>query len=89
MDVDGALRARRPTTRACPDWTERRTHLAGALGAAIGTRFLAAGWVVRHPAGRGLSTTDSGRELLRDAWGIEPGDLVGEADAAGGAGPAP
>ncbi|MFF5720761.1 ArsR/SmtB family transcription factor [Streptomyces buecherae] len=71
VDVDGALRARRPTTRACPDWTERRTHLAGALGAAVGTRFLAAGWVVRHPSGRGLNTTDSGRELLRETWGIE------------------
>ncbi|MFF8961021.1 ArsR/SmtB family transcription factor [Streptomyces sp. NPDC014894] len=71
VDVDGAIRARRPTTRACLDWTERRAHLAGALGAAVGDRFLRAGWVVRHLSGRGLSVTGSGRELIGGSWGID------------------
>jgi DNA-binding transcriptional ArsR family regulator len=70
VDVDGAVTARRATTRACLDWTERRPHLAGALGSAIGSRFLDAGWVVRHRSGRGLDVTDSGRRLVREAWGI-------------------
>lgn len=74
VDVDGAVRARRATTRACPDWTERRAHLAGALGAAVGRRFLEAGWVVRHRSGRGLNVTESGHDLVRGAWGI---DLAG------------
>lgn len=77
VDVDGAIRARRPTIRACLDWTERRSHLAGALGAAVGRRFLEAGWVVRHRTGRGLRTTESGRELARTAWGIELTDEAG------------
>lgn len=76
VDVDDAVRARRPTTRACLDWTERRTHLAGALGVAVGHRFLQAGWVVRHPTGRGLTVTPAGGALLRDAWSI---DLTEEA----------
>jgi DNA-binding transcriptional ArsR family regulator len=70
VDVDGALTARRTTTRACLDWTERRPHLAGALGAAVGTRFLEAGWVVRHRSGRGLDVTAAGRDLVAEEWGV-------------------
>ncbi|WP_242504420.1 ArsR/SmtB family transcription factor [Promicromonospora panici] len=76
VDVDGAVTSRRATTRACLDWTERRPHLAGALGAAVGARFLDAGWVVRHRSGRGLDVTDSGRRLVRDAWGINLADAA-------------
>ncbi|RFU87836.1 ArsR family transcriptional regulator [Streptomyces triticagri] len=71
VDVDGAIAARRPTTRVCLDWTERRDHLAGALGAAVGRRFLAAGWVVRHASGRGLDVTDAGRAFVRRTWGVD------------------
>jgi DNA-binding transcriptional ArsR family regulator len=74
VDVDGAIHARRPTTRGCLDWTERRAHLAGSLGAAVGRQFLEAGWVVRHRSGRGLNVTQSGHDLVREAWGI---DLAG------------
>jgi DNA-binding transcriptional ArsR family regulator len=76
VDVDGAVTARRATTRACLDWTERRPHLAGALGSVIGARFLDAGWVVRHRSGRGLDVTDSGHRLVRDAWGINLADAA-------------
>lgn len=71
VDVDGAVQARRATTRACLDWTERRPHLAGALGAAVGSRFLEAGWVVRHRSGRGLDVTQAGHAFIREAWGID------------------
>ncbi|WP_402375092.1 ArsR/SmtB family transcription factor [Isoptericola rhizosphaerae] len=74
FDVDGAVAARRPTTRACLDWTERRPHLAGALGAAVGRRFLEAGWVVRHRSGRGLDLTEVGTAMLREAWGVTLAD---------------
>jgi DNA-binding transcriptional ArsR family regulator len=76
VDVDGAVTARRATTRVCPDWTERRPHLAGALGSAVGTRFLDAGWVVRHRSGRGLDVTPAGRTLVREAWGIDLTDAA-------------
>ncbi|MEV0953990.1 winged helix-turn-helix domain-containing protein [Promicromonospora sp. NPDC050249] len=75
VDVDGAVSGRRPTTRACLDWTERRPHLAGALGSAVGTRFLAAGWVTRHRSGRGLDVTEAGRALVRESWGIDLADV--------------
>jgi DNA-binding transcriptional ArsR family regulator len=71
VDVDGAVSARRATTRACLDWTERRPHLAGALGSAIGTRFLEAEWVTRHRSGRGLDVTATGRAVVRETWGLE------------------
>ncbi|MFD6135936.1 ArsR/SmtB family transcription factor [Isoptericola sp. NPDC060257] len=70
VDVDAAAAARRPTTRACLDWTERRVHLAGALGAAVGARFLDAGWVART-SGRGLRLTSDGRDVVRATWGVE------------------
>ncbi|MDT0422576.1 MULTISPECIES: ArsR/SmtB family transcription factor [Streptomyces] len=71
VDVEAARTARRPTVRSCADWTERRPHLAGALGAAVGARFLAAGWVERHRTDRGLTVTPAGRALLADRWGID------------------
>ncbi|GGX59388.1 transcriptional regulator [Streptomyces minutiscleroticus] len=71
VDVDAAVEARRATTRACLDWTERRPHLAGALGAAVGRRFLEAGWVVRHGSGRGLDVTRAGHAFVRREWGID------------------
>ncbi|WP_460887217.1 ArsR/SmtB family transcription factor [Promicromonospora xylanilytica] len=74
VDVDGAVAARRATTRACLDWTERRPHLAGALGSAVGSRFLSAGWVTRHRPGRGLDVTPAGHELLRATWGVDLAD---------------
>lgn len=76
VDVDGAVAARRPTTRACLDWTERRPHLAGALGSAVGSRFLDAGWVTRHRSGRGLDVTESGRALIRQTWAVDLADTA-------------
>jgi hypothetical protein len=45
-------------------------HLAGALGSAVGTRFLEAGWVTRHRSGRGLTVTAAGRAVVRETWAI-------------------
>jgi DNA-binding transcriptional ArsR family regulator len=46
---------RRPLVRGCLDWTQRRPHVAGALGAHLLTVALEAGWVQRVPHGRGLT----------------------------------
>jgi DNA-binding transcriptional ArsR family regulator len=60
-----ALRAgRRPFARACLDWSERRHHLAGSLGAALLERFLASGWVVRLAESRAVRLTLKGRRAL-------------------------
>jgi DNA-binding transcriptional ArsR family regulator len=52
-----ALNPRRPLARPCTDWTERRPHLAGALGAALLTAMLDRGWLRRRPDGRALNVT--------------------------------
>lgn len=63
---------RRPLCRACLDWSERRYHLAGRVGAALLSRSLDLGWVQRVPAGRTLLVTKAGqlgyREQFGDAW---------------------
>src|SRR4051794_975673 len=45
-------RTGRPLTRACLDWTERRHHLAGSLGAALLDGLVGRGWLVRTERGR-------------------------------------
>jgi DNA-binding transcriptional ArsR family regulator len=65
-----AKRTRRPLARACLDWSERRYHVAGAIGAALVDRFLAAGWVERKRSTRALKVTDAGRRALRAHFDI-------------------
>jgi DNA-binding transcriptional ArsR family regulator len=57
-------RGRRPFARGCLDWSERRPHLAGALGAALLTRWLALGWLVQKPKSRAVRLTLKGRRGL-------------------------
>jgi|SRR5690349_6173350 len=75
LDVDGALAAtlhlravdpdgRRPAVRGCLDWTERRPHIAGRLGAHLLDTMLAEGWVSRVAGDRSLRITDEGRAAL-------------------------
>jgi DNA-binding transcriptional ArsR family regulator len=78
VDVAGARSGRRAFARACLDWTERRPHLAGALGAAIASTALGSGWV-RRRAGRTLGVTDAGYEVLHGVFGV-PGAVLGCGD---------
>jgi DNA-binding transcriptional ArsR family regulator len=71
IDVHRVHVRRRPFALRCLDWSERRPHVAGALGAALAGRALEAGWVERRPASRALHVTDRGREALRSMLGIE------------------
>ena len=50
IDADALEHPRRPVCKACLDWSERRHHLAGTLGAAIMTRFAELKWAARDPA---------------------------------------
>ena len=53
-----SLRAsRRPLCKACLDWSERRSHLAGALGKALLDRIYALGWARRVEGGRTVAFT--------------------------------
>lgn len=75
VDVDGAQSSRRVFARPCLDWTERRPHLAGALGAAIADLALTDGWVRRLETGRGLLVTPKGQRQLTASPGIDPAAL--------------
>jgi DNA-binding transcriptional ArsR family regulator len=58
VDVAGARRARRAFAPGCPDWTERRFHLGGALGAAILTALVRSNLAQLHPGSRVVTMGD-------------------------------
>jgi hypothetical protein len=71
IDVPRLQMARRSFARACLDWSERRPHIAGAIGAAMAERFLELDWIERAPRGRAVRPTPAGRAHLRTTLGIE------------------
>ena len=71
VDVAAASGQRRSFARACLDWSERRPHLAGALGAAVAQAFLASGWLKGRPADRALTVTPAGAATLHRVLGID------------------
>ncbi|WP_017585417.1 ArsR/SmtB family transcription factor [Nocardiopsis ganjiahuensis] len=68
---------RRPAVRPCLDWTERRFHLAGTLGAAFCSHALTAGWITRTATPRAVEVTPPGLEAFGELLGITAGDLRG------------
>ncbi|MEV6522927.1 winged helix-turn-helix domain-containing protein [Longispora sp. NPDC051575] len=64
-------RGRRPLVRSCLDWTERRTHLAGTVGAALCAAALDRHWVERAGGGRALRITPAGTTAFRTHLNIE------------------
>ena len=66
VDVGGARERRRAFALACLDWTERRSHLAGALGAELCDRLFELGWVERRGSGRAAALTEAGSAGLKE-----------------------
>lgn len=62
---------RRRFAFACPDWTERRFHLGGMLGAALWRVCIERGWGVRQQGTRAIVITDLGKRSLRESFGIQ------------------
>jgi DNA-binding transcriptional ArsR family regulator len=71
ISLDEVRRAKRRFATACVDWTERRPHLGGALGAALWVRAVGEGWVVREPGSRVVIVTEAGRAALWERLGVK------------------
>jgi DNA-binding transcriptional ArsR family regulator len=67
VDPDALRRRRRPLCRACLDWSERKNHLGGALGAALLDLIIAKGWAKRGE-GRLIRFSDAGSRALETAF---------------------
>ena len=72
IDLPGLRAGKRALARACLDWTEKRPHLGGAVGAAICKVALERGWIARRD--RIVEVTPAGNEGLI-AW-LGPGSEV-------------
>ena len=77
VGIEELRQGRRPLTRVCVDWSERRPHLAGALGAALATSLFQRRWIERRPGVRAVAVTEPGRAGLAEWLGVVP-------DGAGG-----
>jgi DNA-binding transcriptional ArsR family regulator len=70
MDVEATRALRRRFAYACVDWSERRPHLGGAVGAAVLRVALKRKWVVQELDSRALTITGVGRRELRMRFGL-------------------
>jgi len=57
--------------RPCLDWSERRPHLAGQVGALIADLAFDRDWVRRRPRGRSVEVTENGIAAFRDLFGAQ------------------
>ena len=62
--------SRRPLCRCCLDWSERRDHLAGALGASLFNHILERGWAHRSPHGRAVHFTPKGETAFKGLFAL-------------------
>ena len=71
IDVASLERQRRPLVRSCLDWSERRPHVAGAVGAALAQRLFELGWIERRERNRSVTVTEKGARALRSELGVD------------------
>lgn len=72
MNLDDLASGKRPRVlcKPCLDWSERRVHLAGALGAALCTQCFQRGWISRVEGTRAVAVTRKGRGVLSEMLGL-------------------
>jgi DNA-binding transcriptional ArsR family regulator len=70
VDLASARSRRRIFCRPCLDWTERRPHLGGSVGAVMAQRCFDLGWLERMRDGRALIVTPTGRRGLSETFGL-------------------
>ena len=71
IELSNLGRGRRAFCRPCLDWSERRPHLAGSLGAAIACRCFELGWIARQRDTRAVHVPLQGRTGFKTTFNIE------------------
>ncbi|MET3612265.1 DNA-binding transcriptional ArsR family regulator [Rhizobium aquaticum] len=74
VDLEMHSMGRRALCRACLDWSERRFHIGGALGAGLLDRFIELGWLRRASSGRALTITRAGEAGFAREFGYRAGE---------------
>jgi DNA-binding transcriptional ArsR family regulator len=77
IDVAALKDGGRGIARRCLDWTERRHHLAGPLGTALLSRFVALGWLRREAGTRAIGVSAAGAAGLAQALDLDLGAIDG------------
>ncbi len=70
IDLDSLERDRRPLCRPCLDWSVRRHHLAGSVGAALLELCIESGWAKRQRDSRVVSFTVAGEKAFRGCFAL-------------------
>lgn len=71
IDITALEAGSRPLCRTCLDWSERRPHLGGALGAALLETALRRRWLSQDLEGRGVRIAPKGRREWLQPLGID------------------
>jgi DNA-binding transcriptional ArsR family regulator len=72
-----------PLCRLCLDWSERRPHFSGLLGAELCRHSLASGWVRKRQGSRALEVSPEGKRVFRDVFRVAEYRADVELDLAG------
>jgi DNA-binding transcriptional ArsR family regulator len=70
IDIEGMRNLRRRFAYGCVDWSERKPHIAGALGAALLSVALKRKWLTQDLDSRALRITRSGERELHRHFGV-------------------
>ena len=70
IDCTGLQQKRRAFARTCLDWSERKPHMAGALGAAVLQRLLEQKWIIRVRNSRTVQVTDLGCQQFQNEFSL-------------------
>jgi len=74
--------ARRRFCKVCIDWTERRPHIAGPVGAALTRRYFDLSWIERMKDSRAVMVTAAGKRGFTETFGIGVPEESGTASSA-------
>ena len=72
----GTKRSGRVLCRPCLDWSERRPHLAGSLGAALCAHSMEQGWTRRIQGTRAVAITPKGERVMREKFRLDVGAIA-------------